>query len=73
MNKPLRAYLVDDNAAASLRLARVLKETGRVEVVGSSTQPLLALAQIPEQDVDVLFLDSRCRSSMASSCWSVCR
>jgi two-component system, LytTR family, response regulator len=57
MNKPLRAYLVDDNAAASLRLARVLKETGRVEVVGSSTQPLLALAQIPEQDVDVLFLD----------------
>ncbi|MGH7331922.1 MAG: LytR/AlgR family response regulator transcription factor [Candidatus Rokuibacteriota bacterium] len=57
MSKPLRAYLVDDNAAASLRLARVLKQTGRVEVVGSTTQPLLALAQIPERDVDVLFLD----------------
>ncbi len=57
MNEPLRAYLVDDNAAASLRLARTLKETGRVEVVGSTTQPLVALAQIPERDVDVLFLD----------------
>ena len=48
---------MDDNAAASLRLARVLKETGRVQVVGSTTQPLLALAQIPERQVDVLFLD----------------
>jgi two-component system LytT family response regulator len=57
MTKPLRAYLVDDNLAANLRLARVLKETGRVEVVGSTTQPLLALAQIPERDVDVVFLD----------------
>jgi two-component system LytT family response regulator len=26
-------------------------------VVGSTTQPLLALAEIPERDVDVLFLD----------------
>jgi two-component system LytT family response regulator len=57
MRRPLRAYLVDDIEAANLRLARVLEETGRVEVVGSTTQPLLALAEIPERDVDVLFLD----------------
>jgi two-component system LytT family response regulator len=55
--RPLRAYLVDDIEAANLRLARVLEETGRVEVVGTTTQPLLALAEIPERDVDVLFLD----------------
>ena len=57
MRRPLRAYLVDDIEAANLRLARVLEETGRVEVVGSTTQPLLALAEIPALAVDVLFLD----------------
>jgi len=57
MSRRLRAYLVDDIEAANLRLARTLEETGRVEVVGSTTQPLLALAEIPERDVDVLFLD----------------
>ena len=55
--RPLRAYLVDDIETANLRLAQVLTETGRVEVVGSTTQPRLALAQIPERDVDVVFLD----------------
>ena len=55
--RPLRAYLVDDIETANLRLAQVLTETGRVEVVGSTTQPRLALAEIPERDVDVVFLD----------------
>src|SRR5262245_2029 len=57
MNRVLRAYLVGYSPAANHHLARALKETGRVDVVGSSTLPMLALADIPERAVDVLFLD----------------
>jgi len=57
MSRRLRVYLVDDVEEANLRLARVLEETGRVEVVGSTTKPLMALAEVPVRDVDVLFVD----------------
>ena len=57
MSRRLRVYLVDDVNEANLRLARVLEETGRVEVVGSTTKPLMALAEVPVRDVDVLFVD----------------
>ena len=59
MNTTLRAYLVEDSLAATHHLARLLKEAGRVDVVGSSTLPMRALAEIPERAVDVLFLDIR--------------
>lgn len=48
---------MDDNPAANRRLASLLRETGRIEVVGRTTEAELALAEIPERDVDVLFLD----------------
>jgi len=68
MSRRLRAYLVDDIEAANLRLARTLEETGLVEVAGSTTQPLLALAEIPERAPSMSCSStSRCRGSPAST------
>jgi two-component system LytT family response regulator len=53
----LRAYVVDDERLAVERLTRLLQATGRVEIVGSSTDPDTALADLRRQHVDVLFLD----------------
>jgi len=53
----IRAFVVDDEALAVKRLARMLEETGRVSVSGTSTDPVDALAALGERDVDVLFLD----------------
>jgi two-component system LytT family response regulator len=48
----LRAYLIDDEELALKRLSRMLTATGRVEVVGTSTDPTTA-----DFEGDVLFLD----------------
>jgi two-component system, LytTR family, response regulator len=53
----IRAYVVDDEALAVKRLTRLLEATGRVEVVGSATEPEAALAFLQRNGVDVLFLD----------------
>jgi two-component system, LytTR family, response regulator len=53
----IRAYVVDDEALAVKRLTRLLEATGRVEVVGSATDPEAALAFLQRNGVDVLFLD----------------
>lgn len=53
----MRAFLVDDEPLAVRRLKRMLDETGRVEVAGSSSDPVDALAALSETAVDVLFLD----------------
>ena len=57
----MRAFLVDDEPLAVKRLCRMLAETGRVEVVGTSTDPVDALAALagnpPDVLFDVLFLD----------------
>jgi two-component system LytT family response regulator len=53
----LRAYVVDDESLAVQRLTRLLKDTGRVQVAGSATDPEAALAFLQANDVDVLFLD----------------
>ena len=53
----LRAFVVDDERLALERLQRLLADTGRVEVVGSSTDPEDALTQLRAQTVDVIFLD----------------
>lgn len=42
----LRAYLVDDEPLAVERLRRLLEQTGRVEVTGSSTEPEQAVAAL---------------------------
>lgn len=53
----LRAYLLDDEPLALKRLARLLEETQKVEIAGSSTDPLEALGFLREHACDVLFTD----------------
>jgi two-component system LytT family response regulator len=53
----LTAYVVDDERLAVKRMTRLLEETGRVTVVGSSMDPETALAALRDIDVDVVFLD----------------
>ena len=53
----LRAYLVDDEPLAIARLTRLLDETGRVEVVGSATDPEAAVEALTASAPDVCFLD----------------
>ena len=53
----MRAFVLDDEPLAVKRLCRMLAETGRVEVVGTSTDPVDALAALAGNPPDVLFLD----------------
>jgi two-component system LytT family response regulator len=53
----MKAFLVDDEPLAVSRLGRLLEETGRVEIVGSSSDPREALLQLRQVRLDVLFLD----------------
>lgn len=53
----IRAFLVDDEELATKRLARMLRESGKVEVVGVSNDPGEALSIMPGVEFDVLFLD----------------
>jgi two-component system, LytTR family, response regulator len=53
----IRAFLVDDEALALKRLSRMLIATGRVEIVGTHTDPVEAVADVLSLRPDVLFLD----------------
>ena len=53
----LTAFVVDDEPLAARRLVGLLGRTGRVEVVGHSTDPAEAIALLEDRPVDVLFLD----------------
>lgn len=53
----LRAYLVDDELLALNRLRTLLQATGKVAVLGSSTDPNAALEFLLAEKVDLLFLD----------------
>ena len=53
----LRAYLVDDEPLALDRLRRLLERTGRVEIIGSTTEPEEAVAALAADPPDVCFLD----------------
>ncbi|MFZ0962839.1 MAG: LytTR family DNA-binding domain-containing protein [Terriglobia bacterium] len=53
----LRAYLVDDEPLALACLRRLLERTGRVEVIGSTTEPEEAVAALAADPPDVCFLD----------------
>lgn len=57
MSGKQRAYLVDDELPALKRLSRLLEDTGRVEVVGSTTNPEQALRFLSTEEPDILFLD----------------
>jgi len=53
----MRAFLVDDESLALKRLQRMLASTGRVEIAGTSTDPVEAVEAILKTKPDVLFLD----------------
>jgi len=53
----MRAYLVDDEPLAVSRLRRMLEQSGRVQIVGASSDPARALADLRKSAPDVLFLD----------------
>ncbi len=53
----MRAFLVDDEPLALERLSRMLEATGRIEIAGSSTDPVTAVAALRRDTPDVLFLD----------------
>src|SRR4030088_1500277 len=53
----LRVYLVDDEALALERLMRLLETSGRVEIIGKTTEPEEAVAALTSDLPDVCFLD----------------
>jgi two-component system LytT family response regulator len=53
----MKAFLVDDEPIAIDRLRVLIREHGRVEVVGAGTAPAEVLPAIRESTPDVLFLD----------------
>ncbi len=53
----MRAYLVDDESLALRRLARLVEQTGRVEIIGQSTDPLEVIKVLPTLACEVLFTD----------------
>jgi two-component system LytT family response regulator len=53
----MRAFLVDDEALALKRLQRMLATTKRVQVAGTSTDPVEAVPAILDAKPDILFLD----------------
>jgi two-component system, LytTR family, response regulator len=53
----ITACVVDDEPLAVSRLIRLLEKTGRVAVVGSTSDPFAAAGLIAAQTPDVLFLD----------------
>jgi two-component system LytT family response regulator len=57
MKNKIKVFLVDDEPLAIKRLTRLLKETGKVEIVGQTSEPLEALKIIPTLNLDAVFLD----------------
>jgi len=53
----IRAFVLDDERLAVQRLTRMLEATGRVTVLGSTTDPEAALIALRRDAPDVLFLD----------------
>ena len=53
----IRAFVVDDEELAVRRLARMLQETGKAEIAGTSTDPVDAIAWLSANRADILFLD----------------
>ena len=48
MKDLLKVYLVDDEPLALKKLSGLLLRTEKVEIIGQTTEPLVALKTIPE-------------------------
>jgi two-component system, LytTR family, response regulator len=54
---PLRVYVVDDEPLAVKRLTRLLRQTRRVDIVGSTVNPAEAVEFLSQYRVNAVFLD----------------
>ena len=57
MSDRLQVFIIDDEPLAIRRLTRLLKETGRVRIVGDTTEPASIVETLPALTLDALFLD----------------
>ncbi|HET8548980.1 MAG TPA: LytTR family DNA-binding domain-containing protein [Bryobacteraceae bacterium] len=57
MERPLTAWLVDDEPLAITRLKRLIEEDGRLAIAGSTSDPEEAVRSIAAASPDVVFLD----------------
>lgn len=64
MNKPLRAYLVDDESLANREMRNLLAGIPDVTVIGDSRSIAEAAAKIPDAKPDVVFLDIELRDGL---------
>ncbi len=55
--RALRGFVVDDEPLAVNRLVAMVRRTGRVDVVGTATDPAEAITALADAAIDVLFLD----------------
>lgn len=55
--RAIRAWLIDDEPLALKRLARLLEADGRIEICGSASDPVQAIAELEAARPDVIFLD----------------
>lgn len=53
----MNAYLVDDEQLALNRLSRLLQQTGRVQILGATTDPSHAIEFLSNNACDVVFSD----------------
>ncbi len=53
----IRAFVVDDERLAVQRMERLLRDTARVDVVGTAIDPEDAVTRLNTMAIDVLFLD----------------
>src|SRR5436190_13560256 len=53
----MNAYLVDDEQLALTRLRQLLEDDGRIQIIGTNTDPARALADLSRSLPDVVFLD----------------
>lgn len=53
----LKCYVVDDEMHGIINLTHLIQKTGGVELIGSSTNPLIALKEILVLKPDVVFTD----------------
>jgi two-component system LytT family response regulator len=53
----LQAFVIDDEPLAIKRLVRLLQATGRVDVIGTATDPVQGVAGLASTAANVVFLD----------------
>ena len=59
MDTPMKTFIVEDSGLVTAYLVEMLKGTGRVEIVGTATNPADAIARITGSSPEIVILDLR--------------